>query len=221
MKKTRLIIIVSFFIFGILSPLFLESSKAALCSFRNPERDVYILFPEATGYRSVMKKLDKKLKESVEKYLGQKLDFDEAGGHRFYLVLNGKDVIGMIRPHAERGKYGIVEMVWAFSLDGKIIDYKIQRSRERGTDKVKGEEFRKQFRGKSLKYQFTEVDSKKINSKLFKVPEKSVLVSSVIAYSAKKNLFLYKLFFPDYNKVIEEESKDESIQASENKDEEK
>lgn len=219
MKRMRLIVIVSFFVFGILSPLFLETSKAALCSFRNPERDVYILFPEATGYRSVMKKLDKNLKKDIEKYLGQKLDFDEGGGHRFYLVLKGKEVIGTIRPHAERGKYGIVEMVWAFSLDGKIIDYSIQRSRERGTDKVKSEEFRKQFRGKSLKHLFTEINSKDINSKLFKVPEKSEKVSSVIAYSAKKNLFLYKLFFPDYNKVIDEDPKGEAKEYPKDKSE--
>jgi hypothetical protein len=189
-----------------LSPLLVESSQAALCAFRNPDKDVYALFPEATGYRSVIVKLDKKAQEKTEKYLGQKLDFDEVGEHTFYLILKDKDVIGMIRPHAERGRYGIVEMVWAFTINAKIKDYKIQRSRERGTDKVKSEEFRGQFRGKTLKVTFTEANSKKINSELFKVPERSERVCSVIAFSAKKNLFLYKHFFPEYNRNTEKDT---------------
>lgn len=221
MKSKRYIYVISVFALWVFSPLFLESSEAALCAFRNPDRDVYVLFPEATGYRSVIKILDKKMQEKVEEYLGQKLDFDEIGEHTFYLILKDKDVIGMIRPHAERGKYGIVELVWAFTLDGKIKDYKVQRSRERSTDKIKREEFRRQFRDKTLKVAFTETNSKKINSTLFKVPEKSENVSSIIAYSAKKNLFLYKLFFPEYNKDIEEDPKEKSRQNSEEKGENK
>lgn len=188
-----------------------------MCAFRNPDKEIYGLFPKATGYRSVIKMLDKKTQEKVEEYLGQKLDFDEVGGHKFYLILKDKDVIGIIRPHAERGKYGIVEMVWAFTLDGKIRDYKIQRSRERNTDKAKCEEFRRQFKGKTLKVGFTETNSKKINSTLFKVLEKSERISSIVAYSAKKNLFLYKYFFPEYNKNVEEIPKEKSRQDAEEK----
>ncbi len=201
MKGKRYIYVISVFTLWVFSPLFLESSKAAIYAFRNLDRYVYVLFPEATGYRSVIKMLDKKIQEKVEEYLGQKIDFDEVGEHTFYLILKDKDVIGMIRPHAERGKYGIVELIWAFTPDGKIKDYKVQRSRERSTDKIKREEFRRQFRDKTLKVAFTETNSKKINSTLFKVPEKSENVSSIVAYSAKKNLFLYKLFFQNTTKI--------------------
>ncbi len=218
MKNKKWLYVVSVFVLWMLSPLLVESSQAAMCAFRNPDKDVYILFPEATGYRSVVVKLDKKAQEKTEKYLGQKLDFDEVGEHTFYLVLKDKDVIGMIRPHAERGRYGIVEMVWAFTLDGKIKDFKIQRSRERGTDKVKREEFRRQFRGKTLKVAFTVANSKKINSKLFKVPEKSERVCSVVAYSVKKNLFLYKHFFPEYNRNAEENTKEKPAPNTGQKD---
>lgn len=221
MKNKRWIYLVSVFALWILPLFSSDSSEAAMCAFRNPDRDVYVMFPKATGYRSVIKMLDKKAQEKVEEYLGQKIDFDEAGGHKFYLILKDKDVIGIIRPHAERGKYGIVEMVWAFTLDGRIRDYKIQRSRERNTEKVRDEEFRKQFKGKTLIASFTETNSRKINSKLFKVPEKSEKISSVVAYSAKKNLFLYKLFFPEYNKEIVQDSKGESRHSSKEKDEKK
>lgn len=217
MKNKRWIYLVSVFALWILPLFSSDSSEAAMCAFRNPDKDIYVLFPKATGYRSVIKMLDKKAQEKVEEYLGQKIDFDEVGEHKFYLILKDKDVIGIIRPHAERGKYGIVEMVWAFTPDGRIRDYKIQRSRERNTDKVKCEEFRGQFKGKTLKVKFTETGSKKINSTVFKVLEKSERISSIVAYSAKKNLFLYKYFFPEYNKNVEEIPKEKSTQKSEGK----
>ncbi|HDZ77200.1 MAG TPA: hypothetical protein ENH41_03860 [Candidatus Omnitrophica bacterium] len=180
---------------------FQSNSYAALCAFRNPDRDTYKLFPRATGYRSVIRTLDAKTKKAMEEFLGQPLDYDEAGEHTFYLVLKGEEVIGIIRPHAERGKYGIVEMVWAFSLDGEIIDFLIQRSRERGTDRLKHDEFRRQFRGKSLNDPFTIGGTKEINTNLIKPPEGVITGPSVIAYSAKKNLFLYKYFFPEYHSI--------------------
>ena len=210
MKNRKWLCVVSVFVLWMFSPLLVTSSQAAMCVFRDPDRDVYIFFPEATGYRTAVVKLGKEVREKTEKYLGSRLDFDEVGEHLFYLVLKGEDVIGMIRPHAERGRYGIVEMVWAFTLDGKISDFSIQRSREKGTDKVRQEEFRRQFKHKTLKSAFTEPASKKINSKLFKVPEKSEVVSSAVAFSAKKNLFLYKYYFPEYNRDIQEYPGDKS-----------
>lgn len=217
MKAKSWICVVYVFVLWAFSPFFFESSEAALCVLRKPSKKIYAMFPEATGYRSVIKKVDKQARKKVEKYLGQKLDFDEVGGHTFYLVLKKKEVIGMVRPHAERGKYGIVEMVWAFTLDGRIKDFSIQRCRERGKDKIKREEFRKQFRGKTLKFAFTEGNTKKINSKLLKVPKKSERISSVIAYSAKKNLFLYKYYFPEYNKPVDKESQEKPKEDTEEK----
>ncbi len=204
-------------VFLLLSFVFSTPSEAALCAFRNPDRDVYEMFPQATGYRSVIKKLDRKAQKQIEKFLGQRLDYDEGGEHTFYLVLKDEDVIGVIRPHAERGRHGIVEMVWAFTLDGRIKDFKIQRSRERGTALIKAEGFRGQFRGRTLKTAFTEKKSRKINTALFTLPKNAERISSLIAYSAKKNLFLYKLFFPQYNRQIENTSKDKGKKNSEKK----
>ncbi|NIA02559.1 MAG: hypothetical protein GWP15_04185 [Nitrospirae bacterium] len=225
MKSKIWIYAVSVFVLWTLSPLFLESSEAALCTFRNPDKDVYVLFPEATGYRTVIKVVDEKIQKKVEEYLGQELDFDEVGEHTFYLVLKGKEVIGIIRPHAERGKYGIVEIIWAFTTDGGIIDFKIQRSREKGTNNVKNEEFRRQFRAKTIETAFTEKKSKKLNAELFKPAEKAERLSSLIAYSAKKNLFLYSYFFPEYNKQPEKaaagEDKKDSKKKSGKKDNKK
>lgn len=185
----------TFLFFLVLFFVLQRSSEAALCAFRNPDRDVYVLFLEATGHRSIIKALDSEGQRKIEEFLGQPLDYDEGGEHTFYLILKGEEIIGIIRPHAERGRYGIVEMVWAFTLDGKIIDFVIQRSRERGTKKLKSEEFRKQFRDKSLNDPFTIPGTKEINTSLIMPMKEAFVASSIVAYSAKKNLFLYKYFF--------------------------
>jgi hypothetical protein len=174
-----------------------NAGYAALCAFRNPDRDTYKLFPEATGYRSVVKILDPEAKKDIEEFLGQPLDYDETGEITFYLVLKGEEVIGVIRPHAERGKYGIVEMVWAFTLDGRIIDFMLQRCRERGSQMVKKDEFRRQFKDKSLEDPLTLDASKKINDALLVSAQGAEKLSSIVAYSGKKNLFLLRHFFPE------------------------
>lgn len=203
-KKT---ILRTFLFFLVLFIVLQRNSEAALCAFRYPDRDVYILFPEATGYRSIIKTLDSEGQKKIEEFLGQPLDYDEGGEHVFYLIIKGEEIIGIIRPHAERGRYGIVEIIWAFTLDGKIIDFIIQRSRERGTKKLKTEEFHEQFRGKSLDTPFTISGTKEINTGLFRSVNKALVASSIVAYSAKKNLFLYKYFSPGSNKELEKVKK--------------
>jgi hypothetical protein len=186
----------------------LENSEAALCAFRNPDRDVYILFPEATGYRSIMKALDSEEQKKIEEFLGQPLDYDESGEHTFYLILKGEEIIGIIHPHAERGRYGIVEMIWAITLDGKIIDFTIQRSRERGTRKLRSEEFHKQFRGKSLNNTFTIPGTKEININLIKPVKEAIVASSIVAYSAQKILLLNKYLLPKYSEESEKDGEE-------------
>ena len=52
-----------------------RNGESALCVFRNPDRDVYVLFPEATAYQSVTKVLNSEIQEKTEEFLGQPLDY--------------------------------------------------------------------------------------------------------------------------------------------------
>ncbi len=176
-------------------------AHGALCILRNPDRQIFELFPTATGYRSRIVNVNRNpegMARLVE-FLGQKLDFDERGEHTFYEVLDGKQVIGIVRPHSERGRYGAVEVVWAFALEGAILDYRIQRSRERGTAAIVTERFREQFTGKTMTDPFTVGSSKDINHGAFGfVPDGAESVASAIAYSAKKNLAIMKYLLLEY-----------------------
>jgi hypothetical protein len=189
-KKTILILTV---VLAIYFPL---STFAAVCVFRFPDRDVYKLYPKATNYKSVLKTIDKDAKGKIEALLGRPLDPDETE-LTFYEIYKGKELIGMIHPHAERGEYGTIEVVWAFTLDGKIIDFTIQRDREKKGKELNGPDFRKQFGGKDIDSPFTVEKTKEINTKLLKPVQEADKGSSAIAYGAKKTLAFYKYLFQE------------------------
>jgi hypothetical protein len=172
------------------------SSFAAVCVFRFPDRDVYKLYPKATNYKSVLKKVDKTAKGKIEALLGQSLEADETE-LTFYEVYKSKDLIGIIHPHAERGEYGTIEVVWAFTPDGKIIDFTIQRDREKKGKELNSPAFRKQFTGKDINFPFTVEKSREINSKLIKPVNGAEIGSSAIAYGAKKTLAFYEYLFQE------------------------
>ena len=182
---------------GLLLAGLLPPAHGALCILRNPDREIFGLFPTATGYRTHIVNVNRnpeRLARLVE-FLGQKLDYDERGEHTFYEVLDGTQLIGIVRPHSERGRYGAVEMVWAFTLEGTILDYRIQRSRERGTAAIMSERFRRQFTGKTMTDPLTVGSSKDIHRGTFGfVPDGAEGLASAIAYSAKKNLAIMEYF---------------------------
>lgn len=189
-KKTILILTL---VLAIYFPL---SAFAAVCVFRFPDRDVYKLYPKATNYKSVLKTIDKDAKQKIEKVLGKPLDPDETE-LTFYEIYKGKQLIGMIHPHAERGEYGTIEVVWAFTLNGKIIDFTIQRDREKKGKELNAPEFRKQFAGKNIESPFVLEKTRQINTKLIKPVEGADQGSSAIAFGAKKTLAFYKFLFQE------------------------
>ncbi|MDP3023978.1 MAG: hypothetical protein Q8O10_00395 [candidate division Zixibacteria bacterium] len=191
--KSKKIILILTVVLAIYFPL---STFAAVCVFRFPDRDVYKLYPKATNYKSVIKKVEKETKEKCEAFLGKPLDSDETE-LTFYEIYKGKELIGMIHPHAERGEYGTIEVVWAFTLDGKIIDFTIQRDREKKGKELNGPDFRKQFGGKDLNSPFVLENTKEINTKLLKPVQEADKGSSAIAYGAKKTLTFYKYLFQE------------------------
>ena len=183
-----------------------DTAIAAICALRVPDRDVYRLFPQATGYKSVVAELDKKGREEIEELLGQSLELNDIGIFTFYIILKEDLPIGFIHPHAERGTYGNVEIIWAFNLDGSIKDYLIQRSRERETRELKSEEFRSRFRRKRLGDPFTITNSRDINPDFIRPINGRKRPSSIIAYGAKKILTIDNFLFGEVMKAAREKA---------------
>lgn len=118
---------------------------ADVCVWRDPERTMTRLFPKARDYETIDKKISTEQRARIEKQIGKPLDPGEREGWIYYTIRdeNGEP-LGYILTDAEKGEYGVIEMVMGITTDGKIIGVYIQRARERDKE-FKSKEFLDQF----------------------------------------------------------------------------
>lgn len=127
------------------------TAYADVCVWRNPERTMAKIFPEAGDYKTITKTISKEKKEIIEKRLGESLAPGESKDWIYYEITDRKGItLGYIIADAEKGEYGVIEMVMGITPDGKTVGLYIQRSREKDTE-FKSDEFLRQFIGKTLK----------------------------------------------------------------------
>lgn len=122
---------------------------AANCALRNPDRQIYEIFPGATNYRTVVAQVGIQLKPAIENRLGKALAFGDLGKHTLCVVFRDGVPLGFIHARSEGGVRGSVELVWAMDLDMRIMDFRVQRSREKHTDVLRTDVFRSQLVGKN------------------------------------------------------------------------
>lgn len=130
------------------------SARADVCVWRDPERTMQKIFPQARDYKTVTVKMTPERIANIEKSLGAKLDDSEKNEVSFYrvtgIVAGGKPrVLGTIIALAGKGEYGVIEVVIGVNEDGKIVGAYIQRSRERTTHDLESATFLDQFKGKT------------------------------------------------------------------------
>lgn len=127
---------------------------ADVCVWRDPERTMIRLFPKARDYETIDKKILTEQRARIEQQIGKPLDPGEREGWIYYTIRgeNGEP-LGYILTDAEKGEYGVIEMVMGITTDGKIIGLYIQRARERDKE-FKSKEFLDQFVGKTKEVPF-------------------------------------------------------------------
>jgi hypothetical protein len=121
-----------------------------LCVWRNPERTMTRIFPEAGDYRTMTVNITPDQLETIEKIIqaevlpGQREQFQ-------YYEMTGRDGkgIGYIIAVTQRGQYGAVEFVFGLDTDYTIKDLYIQRARERDRS-FREREFLDRFKGVNL-----------------------------------------------------------------------
>lgn len=141
-------------IFSFISALLVISSLAVpvrseemyLCIWRNPERTMVRLFPEAKDYRTITKKIDPDSLKAIEARAGRLLP-----GQRDlfqYFELTGPDgaLLGYVFAGSQKGEYGAIEFVSGLDKESRIKGVYIQRSREKESE-FKSREFLDQFKG--------------------------------------------------------------------------
>lgn len=122
----------------------------ANCALRNPDRQIYEIFPEATSYRTLESEVNRENRPTLENEIGSPLAPTDLGTHSAYVVLNGTVPIGFVHARTEIGSRGSIELVWAMDIDLTIADFRVQRSRERQTNAIKSDSFRGELVGRNL-----------------------------------------------------------------------
>jgi Na+-translocating ferredoxin:NAD+ oxidoreductase RnfG subunit len=176
----RALLTLSLFLLG------LQFAYADVCVWRNPERTMTKIFPEAGDYKTITKIITNEQKENIEKRLQDKLTPGESKDWIYYEITGAKtETLGYIIADAEKGEYGVIEMVMGITPDGKVKGIYIQRSMERDKE-FKSKGFLEQFIGK------TTSDTFKIGSDI-NVTNESIAVKAVILGVRKMFIFYDEL----------------------------
>lgn len=138
------------FLFGLLLTFHLAPAQADVCVWRDPERTMARLFPQARDYRTVTHKLTPAQVEQIGKLAGTPLTPGESREYDIYEITDGQRVIGRVLALAGEGEYGTIETVVGMGPDKRIRGVYVQRIRERQRDAVQSEAFLGQYQNGSL-----------------------------------------------------------------------
>lgn len=158
---------------------------ADVCVWRDPERTMALIFPKAKDYQSLTRKISPEARARIEQRLGMPLDESEREEWGSYRISGpGSQELGRIIACAQKGEYGVIEVVMGVSSEGRIVGVSIQRSRERVNTALKSPTFLRQFEGKSLK------NPLRIGEDLRGIPEGD-RAAEAVALAVRKMLLLF------------------------------
>lgn len=162
---------------------FISWANADVCVWRDPERTMAKIFSEASDYKTITKIISTEKKEIIEKRLQDVLTPGESKDWIYYEITGSPgDTLGYILADAEKGEYGVIEIVMGISPDGKVKEIYIQRAREKDKE-FKSNDFLQQFIGKTIN------DPIQINNDI-KITNESLAVKTVIL-GVRKMLIFY------------------------------
>jgi hypothetical protein len=129
-----------------------NSFAVAFCSLRDPLLHIKELYPSYTSFYSSV--VDVNIIEATVSLDQYKLPFflhpKEIGKHTVYFIDDESGRIGIVHPRSEFGQWGVVEIVWALSLEGEILDYRFQRCRDPACKDALSESVKELFKGVSI-----------------------------------------------------------------------
>lgn len=170
-----------------------HKAMADVCVWRDPERTMSKLFPEAQDYSTITIKLTPEHVAKIEKRLGVPLDESEKHEFNFYELKSkqgGKVVsLGHAVALGGKGEYGVIEVVIGMDPSRKIRAAYIQRSSERAKKEIESLTFLSQFKGKSF------LDALEFGKDL-KSPPTAAHAGNVVRVTIKKMLAFYEELLP-------------------------
>lgn len=165
------------------------AATADVCVWRDPDKTMSRLFPEARDYLTVTKKMTPAVAQRIEQQLGAPLDDSETGEFNFYDLRarrDGKAVsVGTAIALAGKGEYGVIEVVIGLDPSSAVRAVYIQRSRERANKVIQSTGFLHQFIGKTVR------DALRFGSDL-KKPQGADVAAEAVRLTIRKMLLFHK-----------------------------
>lgn len=175
----------------LLLALFAPPAQADVCVWRDPERTMQNIFPEARDYKTITVKFARHKVSAIEKQLGSPIEEASQGEFNFYDIVGavgGKPrKMGTIIALAGKGDYGVIEVVIGVDNAGKILGAYIQRSRERVTKALESPAFLEQFKGK------TKASSFDVGNAIKPASADAEAASRTVAFVIRKMLVFYQV----------------------------
>ncbi len=122
----------------------------AYCALRDPVKLIYDMFPDANGYQSIVRKIDRDVAARVEEAVPFPLHRAELGKHTLYVATRAGEPLGFVHVRSERSRWGLVEVAWGLERDLSILDYRVQKCRSRRRTVIESDDTRAKFRGRTL-----------------------------------------------------------------------
>lgn len=146
--KLRFSFIVS--LFTLISAIAAVAQETFPCVWRNPERTMTKIFPDAADYKSVNVPISPAQRAVIEKKLGHPLLPGQEKVFAYYeMTGKGGKRVGYILAPAQKGEYGAVEFVFGLDTAFVLKGIYVQRSRERDAS-FKERAFLDRFLGKTV-----------------------------------------------------------------------
>ena len=132
------------------SVLPLAAQEVYLCVWRNPERTMTRIFPDAGDYKTVNVRITPEQRKTIEEIVGYELLPGQRDQFQYFEMTDREGrTIGTIIPSTQIGEVGAVEFVFGMDADLKVRDRYIQRARERDQS-FKDRAFLNLFVGRSI-----------------------------------------------------------------------
>ena len=126
------------------------SHAIAFCALRDPTHQIYDLYPQATGYRSLVGRVEREVRDDIGSNLPFTLHNRELGQHTLYVALAHEQPLGLVHVRSESSKWGLIEIVWSLDLNLRIRDFRFQRCRDAACAALVEEPFKSVLLGKTL-----------------------------------------------------------------------
>jgi hypothetical protein len=142
----------------ILMPLLTAPARAAVgCDLNDPARDVKLMFPESTGYKTVYVSVARAGGEALLRKIESRLQ-DRFRGlyetidvpYTMYEIYRGEELIGYIHGVNQKGSYGGIQVFLALTAKGVIRGFYVQKFTGRSGKLFRSREFAAQLLDLSL-----------------------------------------------------------------------